>query len=195
VEDAVKRTGGVVTTKVSYPAGSAKVGTAIDAVSAASPQAIIMVASGAATAAFIEQYRSGNGSAQLFSHSGADIEQLSKRLADAHMQGVAIAQVTPSPYKISVRLTKEFNDLVACTTNLEVPVSYAMMEGYISAKVIVEAVRRMGVRPTREGMPAALESFDNYNLGGYVVGFRPDVHTGSRFVELSIISGAARIRQ
>ena len=110
--------------------------------SSAAPHAIVMVSSGAVAAGFTDQYRTGGGAAQLFSHSGADIEQLSKRLSDEQMLGVAIAQVTPSPYKISSKLTKEFGDIVAKTERLEVPVSYAMMEGYIAAKVIVEAVRR-----------------------------------------------------
>ncbi|RYF42861.1 MAG: ABC transporter substrate-binding protein, partial [Comamonadaceae bacterium] len=110
-------------------------------------------------------------------------------------QGVAIAQVTPSPYKISSRLAKEFTDIVAKTPNLEVPVSYAMMEGYIAAKVIVEAVRRQGARPSREGMVTALDGMDNFNLGGYVVGFKPGMRSGSKFVELSIISGSGKIRQ
>lgn len=195
VNESVQKAGGSIIVKASYPAGSTKIGAASESLLAGAPQAIIVVASGTATSAFVEQYRSAKGAAQLFAHSGADIEQLSKRLADEHMQGIAIAQVTPSPYKISVRLTKEFNDLAARTTNLEVPISYVMMEGYINAKIIVEAVRRMGARPTREALPVALESLDNYDLGGYVVGFRPGVRTGSRFVELSIISGAGRIRQ
>ncbi len=120
---------------------------------------------------------------------------MSKRLAEEQMQGVAIAQVTPSPYKISGKLAKEFADTVAATKNLEVPVSYAMMEGYIAAKVIVEAVRRQGARPTREGVVAALDAMDNFDLGGYLVAFKPGSRSGSRFVELSIISGAGKIRQ
>jgi branched-chain amino acid transport system substrate-binding protein len=131
----------------------------------------------------------------LFAHSGADIEQLAKRLSEEQMQGVAIAQVTPSPYKIANRLAKEFNDLATKTPNLEVPISYAMMEGYIAAKVIVEAVRRQGAKPTREGIASTLDAMDSYDLGGYVVGFAPNRRSGSRFVELSIISGAGKIRQ
>jgi ABC-type branched-subunit amino acid transport system substrate-binding protein len=154
-----------------------------------------MVASGSAAAGFIEQYRASGGAAQLFAHSGADIEQMAKRLSEEQMQGVAIAQVTPSPYKISGRLAKEFNDIVAKTPNLEVPVSYAMIEGFIAAKVIVEAVRRQGAKPTREGMPAVLDAMDSYDLGGYVIGFKPNMRSGSRFVELSIITGSGKIRQ
>jgi branched-chain amino acid transport system substrate-binding protein len=194
-EEAAKKAGAAILVNGSYPAGTARVSPAIAKFMAAPPQAIIMVCGGAAAASFIEQYRTGGGTAQLFAHSGADIEQLSQRLAEEQMQGVAIAQVTPSPYKISSRLVKDFTDQVGQTEKLEVPVSFAMMEGYIAARVIVEAVRRQGARPTREGMVGALDSMDNFNLGGYAVGFKPGVRTGSKFVELSIISGAGKIRQ
>jgi branched-chain amino acid transport system substrate-binding protein len=194
-EEAAKRGNASIIAKASYPTGTARVAPAVTSFAAAAPQAILMVSSGAAAAGFIEQYRAAAGTAQLFAHSGADIEQLSKRLAEEQMKGVAITQVTPSPYKIANRLAKDFNDAVAQTDKLEVPVSYAMMEGYIAAKVIVEAVRRQGARPTREGTIAALDSMDNYNLGGYAVGFKPGMRSGSKFVELSIISGAGKIRQ
>ncbi len=193
-EEAAKKTNAAIMARASYPSGTTRVSPAIDVFTKVTPQAIIMVSSGAAAAGFIEQYRAAGGTAQLFAHSGADIEQLSKRLGEEQMQGVAIAQVTPSPYKISSRLAKEFADAVAKET-LEVPVSYAMMEGYIAGKVIVEAVRRQGARPTREGMVTALDGMDNFNLGGYAVGFKPGMRTGSKFVELSIISGAGKIRQ
>lgn len=193
-DEAARKARATITHKAPYEAGTAKVTPAVDVFLKDPPQAIIMVSSGAAAAGFIEQYRGSGGAAQLFAHSGADIEQLSKRLAEEQMQGVAIAQVTPSPYKIASRLAKEFNDLTKAE-KLDVPVSYAMMEGYIAAKVIVEAVRRQGARPSREGMVAALDSMDSFDLGGYVVSFRPNARSGSRFVELSIISGSGKIRQ
>jgi branched-chain amino acid transport system substrate-binding protein len=194
-EEAAKKGNAAIIAKASYPVGSNRVAPAVTTFTAAAPQAIIMVSTGAAAAGFIEEYRAAAGTAQLFAHSGADIEQLSKRLAEEQMKGVAITQVTPSPYKIANRLAKDFNDAVATTDKLEVPVSYAMMEGYIAAKVIVEAVRRQGARPSREGTIAALDSMDNYNLGGYAVGFKPGMRSGSKFVELSIITGAGKIRQ
>jgi ABC-type branched-subunit amino acid transport system substrate-binding protein len=194
-DEAAGKAHATIIQKVGYEAGTARVTQAVDAFLKAPPQAILLVSSGAAAAGFIEQYRSGGGTAQLFAHSGADIEQLGKRLSEEQMQGVAIAQVTPSPYKIANKLAKEFSDLAGKTPNLEVPASYAMMEGFIAAKVIVEGVRRQGARPTREGMAPALDAIASYDLGGYVVGFRPNMRSGSRFVELSIISGAGKIRQ
>ena len=192
---AAKKANATIVAKGSYPAGSARVTPAVDAIAKATPQAILMMSTGAAAAGFIEQYRAGGGTAQLFTHSGADIEQMAKRLSEEQMQGVAITQVTPSPYKVTTRLTKEFNDLVAKAGTLEVPVSYSMMEGYIAARVIGEAVRRQGARPSREGTLAALDAMDSFPMGGYAVSFKPNQHNGSRFVELSIISASGKIRQ
>jgi branched-chain amino acid transport system substrate-binding protein len=193
--EAAQKSGARIIVKASYPAGSARVSPAVATMIAASPQAIIMVAGGAAAAGFIEQYRTGGGLAQLFAHSGADIEQLSKRLSEEQMQGVAIAQVTPNPYRISGRLSKEFIDTAAKAKDLEVPVSYAMMEGFITGKIIVEAVRRQGAKPTRQGLIEALDAMGSFDLGGYNVGYKPGMHAGSKFVELSIVTGAGKIRQ
>ena len=195
-EEAAKSARVTFVTPTAYPAGTARIAPAVDIFVISKPQAIIMVTSGNAAAAFIDQYRSAGGAAQLFTHSGVDIEQLSKRLTEDQIQGVAIAQVTPSPYKISGQLTKEFSDSAARNVKLEEPVSYAMMEGFIAAKVIVEAVRRQpGRQPTRDGMIAALDAMQAYDLGGYLISFKPGLHSGSRFVELSIISRSGKIRQ
>ncbi|HVL10273.1 MAG TPA: ABC transporter substrate-binding protein [Burkholderiaceae bacterium] len=193
-DGAAARVGASIVVRASYAPNTVAVARAVDTFISAQPQAIIMVSSGAATAAFVERYRGVGGSAQLFAHSGADIEQLSKRLTEGQMQGIAIAQVTPSPYRVSSRLAKQFIDAVSHAPNLEVSVSFAMMEGYITARVLAEAVRRQGPSPSRDGMVAALDSLENLDLGGYVVSFRGQ-RFGSKFVELSIVSSAGKIKQ
>jgi hypothetical protein len=35
----------------------------------------------------------------------------------------------------------------------------------------------------------------SYDLGGYVIGYQPGMRSGSRLVELSIISSSGKIRQ
>ena len=194
VDEITKKTGSTIAARATYPAGTARVSPAIETFLKTPPQAIIMLATGSAAAGFIEQYRLAGGAAQLFAQSGADIEQLAQRLGEETMQGIAIAQVTPSPYKISGRLAKEFSDTVAKTPNLEVPPSYAMMEGYIAGKTTVEAARRMGPKASREAFVAALDTVET-DMGGYRVGFKPGMRSGSRFVELSIVTGAGKIRQ
>lgn len=200
-EEFARKGNATIVSKASYPAGSTRVSEAIDTFIKDKPQAIILVCSGPAGARFIEQYRGEGGAAQLFVHSGADLERVTKEIAENRlafvssvMQGVAIAQVVSSPYRVS-RLAKELNEAAGKIGKPGVPVSYVTMEGYIAAKVIVEAVRRQGQRPTRSGMTTALESIDNLDLGGYVVDFKHGLRRGSTFVELTIISGTGRIRQ
>jgi hypothetical protein len=69
-----------------------------------------------------------------------------------------------------------------------------MMEGFIAGKVIVEAARRMGAKASREAFVTALDTLET-DLGGYRVGFKPGMRSGSKFVELSIVTGAGKIRQ
>lgn len=159
------------------------------------PQAILLVASSPATAAFVEAYRMASGTAQIYANSDSDIEQLAKRLPLEFMSGLSIAQVVPSPYRVSMRLNKEFRDaLNAQPKAAQMPASYAMMEGYVNAKVIVEALRRS--QPvSRERVTASLRSINAHDLGGYWVSFKPDSQFGSHFVDLSIVSASGRISQ
>ena len=63
------------------------------------------------------------------------------------------------------------------------------MEGYVSARVMVEALRRVPPgRFSREALVTASESLGKLNLGGYEVRYGPNDRTGSTFVEVTIIS-------
>ncbi len=157
------------------------------------PQAILLVASSPATAAFVEAYRMESGTAQIYATSDSDIEQLATRLPPELMSGLSIAQVVPSPYRVSMRLNKEFRDaLAAQPKSAEMTASYAMMEGYVNAKVVAEALRR--AQPVnREKVAASLRNFSAQDLGGYWVTFKPESQFGSRFVDLSIVSASGRI--
>ena len=160
-----------------------------------SAQAVMVVASSPVTSAFVEAYRMAGGTAQIYATSEADIEQLAKRLPVEFMSGLSIAQVVPSPYKVTMRLNKEFRDAAtAAGKSLTVPVSYAMMEGYVNARVIVEAMRR--TQPlTRDKLAASLRGLDAFDLGGYWVTYRPGSQAGSKFVDLSIVNASGRVTQ
>ena len=61
------------------------------------------------------------------------------------------------------------------------------MEGYLSARIMTEALKRAGKNPTREGLVGAFESL-KLNLGGFQVAYGPNTRTGSEFVDLTMIS-------
>jgi hypothetical protein len=69
------------------------------------------------------------------------------------------------------------------------------MEGFAGAKVLVEALRRAGPKPTRQTVLAALNGIRRYDLGGLEVSFTPTDHSGVNFADLSIISAAGHFRR
>ncbi|WP_167481113.1 ABC transporter substrate-binding protein [Acidovorax cavernicola] len=153
-----------------------------------------LVSNSSTTSAFVERYRSEGGKAHLFTPSSADVEQLSQRLGEEQMRGIVIAQVTPSPYKVTTALSKDFNDAFA-KSKIELERSFTMIEGFIAGRVIVEAAQRIGRTPTREGMVAALNTFGPVDIGSYSTGFSPTSHVGSNYVELSIVNALGKVKQ
>jgi ABC-type branched-subunit amino acid transport system substrate-binding protein len=74
-------------------------------------------------------------------------------------------------------------------------VSPSMLEGFASAKVLVEGLRRAGPGPTRAKLLAALESLRKFDLGGLEVSYGPADHTGLDYADLSIIGADGKFRR
>jgi len=59
--------------------------------------------------------------------------------------------------------------------------------GHFNVEIDLEALKRAGPKPTREGFMQALDGIKDFDVGGYNVAFAPDNHNGSSFVELTVI--------
>ena len=62
--------------------------------------------------------------------------------------------------------------------------TFSQMEGFISARFLVEALQRAGAKPTRVGLVQAMETMRNVNLGGYPVELSASQHSSGKFVDL-----------
>jgi branched-chain amino acid transport system substrate-binding protein len=68
--------------------------------------------------------------------------------------------------------------------------SFISLEGFVNAKVVVEALRRAGPGPTRVGLRQALESIRNLDLGiGASLSFTPERHQGLDDVYFTRVDG------
>lgn len=103
---------------------------------------------------------------------------------DAH--GIAVTQVMPHPSSVASRITHEFRANMAKYGNKS-NMTYEAVEGYLTGKVVVEALRRAGKNLTREGYAKALESFGDLNFGDLYVKYSPTDHGGPAFVEVTIM--------
>ena len=67
------------------------------------------------------------------------------------------------------------------------------MEGYLYAKVLVDAVRKGTTNPTPASVKAALDAYPSTDLGGFAVNFNPQTRNGSNFSDLAIIASNGKL--
>jgi branched-chain amino acid transport system substrate-binding protein len=157
---------------------------AVKTINAAQPEATVMVSAYTSVAEFVRQMKAAGSVSQFCNVSFVGSTALAGALGkDGH--GVIIAQVVPFPWSPLTPVVKEYLDLAKRAGNVDV--NFSSLEGFISAKVLVEGLRRTGRDPTRAKFIAAMETMSAYDTGGFVVRFSPDNHNGSHFVDLSMI--------
>lgn len=101
-------------------------------------------------------------------------------------QGMVFAQVVPNPNERKREIVREYQAAVR-KADPKGELSYGGIEGYITAKALVLALRQTGPQLTRASLIKTLQS-SSYDLGGMSVRYAPGDHEGSRFVDLSIVS-------
>ncbi len=150
------------------------------------PSAVIIASSGKGTTSFIREVLKRGQRPAFYCLSVTNPKQLWADLGqEAH--GVVVAQAAPSPWRATLPLVREYQQVVANAKLAAKDFSYGSLEGFIVAKVAVEALRRAGKDLTREKYLAALEGMQGHDLGGYTIGYGPADHSGSSYVDLTII--------
>ena len=157
----------------------------VPAIKDANAQAVLWIGSGVAVVEGIKALRAGGSFAQVVTLSNNAASGFIKQLGDAS-KGVIVTQVFPNERSISYPMVKEALALAQAKGQAEL--SPATLEGFAAAKVLVEALRRAGPKPTRTKVLAALESLRAYDLGGLEVSYSPQDHSGIDFADLAIIS-------
>ncbi len=165
-------------------------GAAVSDVVKASPDVVIATTLYKTTGDFVKAARKAGSSTQFASTSFVGASALASELGDQGT-GVVVAQVVPPYSRASVQIVREYQAAIEKSLGKK-DYSFTSLESYIGARVLAEAIRRSGANPTREGVMKALDSIQNFNVGGYVVDFSPTNHNGSKFVELTAISKAGR---
>jgi ABC-type branched-subunit amino acid transport system substrate-binding protein len=186
VELATQKRGMKIAALGTVERNTVKVEDAVKRIHAAQPDAVVMISAYTSCAEFIRQMQKAGSNATFYNVSFVG----SKALADALGKdgvGVAISQVVPFPWGRAVPVVKEYQQL--STKAGFTDFNFSAMEGFLTAKVAVEGLRRAGRNLTRDGYIAALERMQDVDLGGFYVSYSPTDHTGSAFVDLTIIGG------
>jgi len=150
----------------------------------ASTVTVIMISAYKSCAAYIKETKAAGQNPTFWNVSFVGSKALAKEL-DKEGRGVQISQVVPFPWDGSVPVVKEYQRAMA---EAKAEPGFGTLEGYIAAKVMVEGLRRAGRNLTREGFVRAMEGIQDFDVGGFKVNYGPGNRSGSRFVDLTIIS-------
>ncbi len=156
----------------------------------AETQAVLIISSAAGVIEGVKAIRAAGSTCQVATLSNNASGGFIKGLGE-HSRGVIVTQVFPQ--SLNYGLVKEANDIARAGGVAEV--SPAMLEGFAAAKVLVEALRRSGSKPSREKIQLALEGLSKFDIGGLEVNFSTKDHTGLDFADLSIITSDGRFRR
>ncbi|MEO8134871.1 MAG: ABC transporter substrate-binding protein [Betaproteobacteria bacterium] len=159
---------------------------AVETLSKAAPQAVVIAGPLKPTAEIIKALKATGVFSQYLTLSNLSADSFIKELGEA-APGVIVTQVMPAPGRVATPIVKEYLQAMRENPSLGAVASYTAMEGCVTAKVLVEGLRRAGKNPTRAGLMQALESMREYDVGGFVVGFSPTNHSGSSFIDITII--------
>ena len=167
---------------------------AVKTILASNPGAIVMISAYKSCAAFIRAARKAGFGGNLYNVSFVGTQALAQELG-ADARGVVVSQVMPYPFTQATLLSSEYLAAGKAAQGDKFQPNYSSMEGYVAAKVMVEALRRPGGAASADGLITALESLRDFNLGGFFVDFGPQKHTGSRFVDMTILTAEGKLRR
>ena len=162
----------------------------------AAPDAVIAIGSYAACAAFIREARQTGWWIPVANVSFVGSESLAALLASEratgqdYTQDLINSQVVPSYEDTSLPAVREYREFMATYNPLPPPgfsdqayqplaLSFVSFEDFLSAKLLVEILTRMGEPAVRSRIKEVVEGIQNLDLGiGAPISFGPHKHQG-----------------
>lgn len=179
------------------PADAPIAGAAADATAAlreafvADPDVVVVALPQPPAAELIRELRRLRASAQVVALPVADPAAVARALGPQGA-GVVLSQVVPPLDHIALPVVAEYRDAIEAKTGRR-DYSPASLESYIAAKVLAEALRRAGPKPTRASLLLALDAMSSYDAGGYVVSFSATRRQGSARLYLMVMGRDGRL--
>jgi branched-chain amino acid transport system substrate-binding protein len=150
----------------------------------ANPEAVSMVGTYKAIAAFIKKAKAEGFNPVFLNVSFVGTAALVRELGGSG-DGVIITQVMPSPRDTSVPLVAQYRADMKAAGHAEL--DYTDLEGYIDAVVFAETLKKAGANLTRDSFIAAAEGL-NASIGGLNFKFSPGDHHALEKIYLTKIA-------
>jgi branched-chain amino acid transport system substrate-binding protein len=170
---------------------SGNVANAVDSALAAAPDSVLVIGDANGAAGVVRDLRAKGFRGPIYGFSNTGESLLAEELGPEGA-GVVVVRVVPKSDNPTSIVARELQaDALAAKAGK--PNVY-MLEGYIAARVLVEALRRIPGDPTRAKLKRALEGLHDVNVGSFRVDYSKG-RVGSKLVELALIDSQGRVRE
>lgn len=192
--DAAQRTmtslGANLVAKEAMASGS--VASSVDKTLVKKPESVLVVGDSTNAASAVRDLRAKGFRGPIYGFSNTGESLLAEQLGPEGA-GVVVVRVVPKSDSAKVQVVRELMaDAEAAKAGK--PNVY-MLEGYLAARVYVEALRRVSRDLSRARLKKAIESLEDVSIGGFRVHFADDERVASKLVQLSLIDSRGRVRE
>jgi branched-chain amino acid transport system substrate-binding protein len=165
---------------------------AAKAVAAAGPQGVMLVGSPKFMADSLRALRLAGARQFVFALSYLSAGLAVKVAGAEHARGLGIAQTFPNPNGVALPLQRNFKAAMNEFDPKIKQFSVFHLEGYISAHVLAEGLKRAGANADGAALAKALRQVGEIDVGGFRVNFAQG-NEGSRFVDVGVVSAAGML--
>ena len=147
----------------SYPRQTSQADAAIQTVSAAQPDAVVIVGPANTVAPIIKMAHAKNWHPLFVTVSFVGTDDLIK-LAGSDVEGMVITQVVPPYYLTDLKTVALYRRTLSKFAPNETP-NFVSLEGFVDAMVLVEGLKRAGKDLTRDGLIRSIETMHDFEMG------------------------------
>lgn len=182
--------GGIPFTTLSLDATASNTADIVGQLVRQEPQVVFLGVLTPTAVTLIAQLKKAAFGGVIYTYSSTDVSVIARHLGK-QAAGLAMSQVVPVSKGARVKIVAEYLQALAALG--QGSPSLLGLEGYIEAKVLVEGLRRAGPNPTTVSLAKGLETLRDWDVGGFFVSYSPSAHTGSFFVEVSMLGSTGEL--
>ncbi len=163
-------------------------------IAAQNPQGVLIVGTPRFMGDGVAALRKAGVSQAVFVLSYVPAQLIVKLAGSEGARGVGIAQTFPNPNGRTLPLHRDFQAAMKASFPQVQEYSPFHLEGYISARIVAEALKRSKDKePTAASLASALRAMGELDFGGFRVDFSKG-NAGSSFVDIGVIGADGRLR-
>ncbi|MFZ2390007.1 MAG: ABC transporter substrate-binding protein [Polaromonas sp.] len=192
-EQEAKRTGGIELKGVRSASDAAAMAAASKQIATQDAQGVLVLGAPRFMADGVASLRKAGVSQSMFVLSYVSAPLIVKLAGLEGARGVGISQTYPNPNGKVSPLNRDFQAAMKAAFPTVQEYSSMQLEGYISARTVVEALKRSKDKDVTPAMLAkALQTMGELDLGGFRIDFSKG-NIGSRFVDIAVIGSDGRL--